>query len=42
MIWYGIEPLVPANKQRVVGLVVKAKIPLIREYIARRIAAQAK
>ena len=39
MIWYGIEPLVPADKNRALALVVKAKIPLIREYIARRIAS---
>ncbi len=42
MIWYGIEPLVAADRNQVVALVVKTKIPLIREYIARRIADTAK
>ncbi len=41
MIWYGIEPLVPTNTDRAAGLLMKAKIPLVREYIARRIAAGA-
>ena len=41
MIWYGIEPLVPADTDRAAGLLMKAKIPLVREYIARRIAAGA-
>jgi putative membrane-bound dehydrogenase-like protein len=36
MIWYGIEPLVSADQERFVGLIGKAKIPLIREFIARR------
>lgn len=39
MYWYGIEPLVPANKQRALDLAVKAKIPLVRELIARRVAS---
>lgn len=42
MIWYGIEPLVAADKTKAVGLVAKTKIPLIRNFIARRIALQAK
>ena len=41
MIWYGIEPLVPADPDRAAALLVKARIPLVREYIARRIAAGA-
>ena len=36
MIWYGIEPLVSDDRNRFANLLVKAKIPLIREYIARR------
>jgi len=39
MIWYGIEPLVPANKKRAIALAAKCKIPLVRQYIARRVAA---
>ncbi len=34
--WYGIEPLVSADKARALQLAAKAKIPLIRQYIARR------
>jgi hypothetical protein len=34
--WYGIEPLVPTDKARALKLAAKAKIPLIRQYIARR------
>jgi hypothetical protein len=41
MIWYGIEPLVPADRERAAGLLAKARIPLLRQYIARRIAAAA-
>jgi putative membrane-bound dehydrogenase-like protein len=39
MVWYGVEPLVPANKPRAAGLMAKVKIPLVRENIARRLAA---
>ena len=39
MIWYGLEPLVPTNKPRAAGLMAKLKIPLVREHIARRLAA---
>ena len=38
--WYGIEPLVPANKARAIGLAQKSKLPLLRQYIARRAAEQ--
>jgi hypothetical protein len=41
MIWYGIEALVPTNPDRAAALLVRARIPLVREYIARRIAAGA-
>lgn len=41
MIWYGIEPLVEADADRFVMLIEKAKIPLVREFIARRVAALA-
>ena len=40
MYWYGIEPLVPTNKVRALQLAAKAKIPLIRQYIARRSASK--
>jgi putative membrane-bound dehydrogenase-like protein len=38
MIWYGIEPLIPTNKKRAVALAAKSKIPLVRQFIARRLA----
>src|SRR5262249_7319868 len=37
MIWYGIEPLVPADPQRAVGLLEKCQTPLVREFLARRL-----
>ena len=36
MIWYGIEPLVPADTPRALKLAATCKIPLLRQYIARR------
>ncbi|HEY7155707.1 MAG TPA: PVC-type heme-binding CxxCH protein, partial [Gemmataceae bacterium] len=41
MIWYGIEPLTPVNPDRAVKLLTKCRIPLVRQYIARRIASSA-
>ncbi len=37
MIWYGVEPLVLAERDHGVKLLAEAKIPLVREYLARRI-----
>ncbi|OWK34477.1 hypothetical protein FRUB_10448 [Fimbriiglobus ruber] len=37
MDWYGIEPLVSANVARALGLAVAAEIPLVRQFIARRV-----
>jgi putative membrane-bound dehydrogenase-like protein len=39
MVWYGIEDLVAADPDRAAGLLAKARLPLVRQYIARRIAA---
>jgi putative membrane-bound dehydrogenase-like protein len=39
MIWYGIEPLASFYPDRAMNLVMKSKIPLVRKYLARRIAA---
>ena len=39
MIWYGIEPLVLSDRSRVMKLLPKIRIPLIREYVARRAAS---
>jgi putative membrane-bound dehydrogenase-like protein len=41
MIWYGIEPLAEANPDRAAELLTKVRIPLIRRFIARRIAVAA-
>ena len=38
MIWYGIEVAVPADPERAARLPAGAKIPLVRQYIARRLA----
>lgn len=40
ILWYAIEPLVPSDKARALQLAGKAKIPLIRQYIARRATAR--
>jgi len=39
MIWYGIEPTVPENSDRAVKLMASSRIPLLRQFIARRLAA---
>jgi putative membrane-bound dehydrogenase-like protein len=41
MIWYGLEPLVAADPGRAAGLLARARIPTVRQNIARRIAAMA-
>jgi hypothetical protein len=42
MIWYGIEAAVSADRDRALQLVGKTKIPVIRQYITRRITGQTK
>ncbi len=37
MIWYGIESAVPADPERATKLIAKSKIPIVRQYIARRL-----
>jgi putative membrane-bound dehydrogenase-like protein len=39
MIWYAVEPLVPHDVNRAIELLPQAKIPLVRQYLARRILA---
>jgi putative membrane-bound dehydrogenase-like protein len=36
MAWYGIEPLVAGDPERALALGVAAKIPLVRQFVARR------
>jgi hypothetical protein len=38
MIWYAIEPGVPLDRARAVRFASETKIPLLREFIARRLA----
>lgn len=38
MIWYGIEPAVPEDAERAVNLAEGSEIPLVRQYITRRLA----
>lgn len=40
MIWYGVEPLVATDSQRALKLAIASKLPLVRQYIARRAAAK--
>lgn len=40
MIWYGVEPLVAQDSQRALKLAITSKIPLVRQFIARRAAAK--
>jgi len=39
MVWYGIEPAVPTDTERAIHLLTASKIPLVRQFIARRLAA---
>jgi putative membrane-bound dehydrogenase-like protein len=37
MLWYGVEPLVSADRDRAVALLAEAQVPIVRQYLARRI-----
>ncbi len=37
MLWYGIEPAVAENPAQALALLADARIPLLREYLARRL-----
>ena len=41
MNWYSIEPLSTADPARFAGMISRSKMPVVREYIARRLAADA-
>ena len=41
MYWYALEPVVGANPAAAAALLGKVKIPILQEYIARRMAATA-
>ncbi|MCK6446460.1 MAG: DUF5329 family protein [Planctomycetes bacterium] len=38
MLWYAIEPLVPADPKRALGLAEKSAIPLVANFVVRRAA----
>jgi len=38
MLWYGIEDIVVADPERALAFAAKSRIPLVRHYIARRLA----
>ena len=40
MYWYATEPLVAADPAKGALLLAKAKIPVLREYITRRLTAK--
>jgi hypothetical protein len=39
MIWYGIEPLVARDHSQALHLLARSRIPMVREFIARRLAS---
>src|SRR5207249_2302447 len=39
MYWYGFEPLVLRNVRKSIELIPNIQIPLVRQYIARRVVA---
>ena len=41
MIWYGIEPAVGTDTAKAVALLKEAKLPLVRGFIAQRVASDA-
>jgi putative membrane-bound dehydrogenase-like protein len=40
MVWYGVEPAVLANTERAIEMVTTCQLPIVREYIARRITLE--
>jgi putative membrane-bound dehydrogenase-like protein len=42
MSWYAIEPLAAAEPSRALALVPDAQIPIVRQFLARRVAADGK
>jgi putative membrane-bound dehydrogenase-like protein len=39
MDWYAVEPLVAADAERALALALDCRIPLVRQYLARRLAS---
>jgi hypothetical protein len=42
MYWFATEPVAASDSAKAVSLLAKSKIPLVREYITRRMAAAAR
>ena len=40
MVWYGVEPAVLANPDQAIDMVVSCQLPIVREYIARRVTLE--
>lgn len=40
MLWFGVEPAVPSFAEQAIAVVDKGRIPLVREFIARRLTAE--
>ena len=40
MLWYGIEPMVAAYPESAVRLAMRSRIPLVRQYISRRMCEE--
>jgi putative membrane-bound dehydrogenase-like protein len=39
MSWYGVEPLVPQDLRRAIEWIPRVQIPLVRQYLTRRVVA---
>jgi putative membrane-bound dehydrogenase-like protein len=42
MYWYAIEPMISSDREKALSLLAKSKIPLVRQFITRRLAEKAK
>jgi putative membrane-bound dehydrogenase-like protein len=40
MVWYGVEPLVPLDPQRALGLAAASRLPIVARFIVRRAASE--
>lgn len=40
MVWYGVEPAVLAEPNRAIEMVVSSEMPILREYVTRRITLE--
>ena len=42
MYWYALEPLVTIDKVKALRLAAEGKVPMLREFVTRRMASGAK